>query len=288
MNDMSTPSKPEQPSTYFVQDRSNQEQHRIEILDHLLTTGMGGVLPEQPDPSRFQSVLDVGCGTGGWLIEVAKAIPTCTRLVGVDAGRKFVDYANAQAKAAGVDDRVEFRTIDALHRLEFSDHSFDLVNQRFALSWLRTWDWPNLLGEYRRVCSRGGVMRITEPESVPTTSSPAQLRLKEIFLQAFYQAGHLFTPTNDGLVSELARLLREKGLQEVQTRGCTLEYHADTPEGQRFSENVKLVCLNTLPFVRRWTRVPEDYEQMYQQMLIEMQQPDFSATWHLLTAWGTV
>src|SRR5258708_15848139 len=78
--------KREQPSTYFVQDRSNQEElDRLQIQDHMLTASMGGVLPEQPDPTAFQRVLDVGCGTGDWLIELAKTTPTCPSLVGVDA-----------------------------------------------------------------------------------------------------------------------------------------------------------------------------------------------------------
>jgi hypothetical protein len=33
--------------------------------------------------------------------------------------------------------------------------------------------------------------------------------------------------------------------------------------------------------------VPEDYEEIYQQALKEMQQPDFVATGTLLTVWGT-
>ncbi len=41
--------KGELPNTYFVQDKSNEiELMRLTIQDRLLTTGMGGVLPEQP------------------------------------------------------------------------------------------------------------------------------------------------------------------------------------------------------------------------------------------------
>jgi hypothetical protein len=48
-------------STYMVHDRrSQQELTRITIQDHLITTAMSGVLPEQPDPSIFQRVLDIG------------------------------------------------------------------------------------------------------------------------------------------------------------------------------------------------------------------------------------
>ena len=81
--------KREQPSTYFVQDRANQEElKRLQIVDHITTAGMGGVLSEQPDPTAFQRVLDVGCGTGGWLIELAQTTPTCTTLRGVDVSLK--------------------------------------------------------------------------------------------------------------------------------------------------------------------------------------------------------
>src|ERR1700738_5459467 len=60
----------EHPSTYFVQNRSSEEEMtRLQIQDQMVTTSMGGVLPEQSDPTIFQRVLDVGCGTGWWVRE---------------------------------------------------------------------------------------------------------------------------------------------------------------------------------------------------------------------------
>jgi ubiquinone/menaquinone biosynthesis C-methylase UbiE len=286
---MSTPPKPEKPSTYFVQDRSNQdEMYRLQGQDQLLTTGMGGVLPEQPDLTRFRTILDVGCGTGAWLIEVAKTIPTCTRLVGVDVSRTFTDYARAQAEAAGVSDRVEFHTMDALLMLNFPDHTFDLVNQRFVAGWVRTWEWPKLLSEHRRVGRRDGIVRITEPDLGWKCNSPALTRLIDLYLQAFHQAGHLFAPTANGVASELARLLHQHQLLEVQTRSTIINYRPDSLQGQSMLEDIKVVYRTGLPFLRKRMRVPDDYEQIYQNMLVEVQLPDFQATWNVLTAWGTI
>ncbi len=287
---MPTPTNPrrEHPSTYTVQDRSNEEElTRLQIQDQMITAGMGGVLPEQPDPTIFRRVLDVGCGTGGWLIEAAKTYPSISLLVGVDVSSRMLDYARAQAEVQQVSDRVQFATMDVLRMLEFPADYFDLVNQRFAVSWLRTWDWPKLLQEYRRVTRPGGVIRVTESDMViDNSSSPAMTRLFAIFLDALCQAGHYFTPDKNGALSQLARLLLQHGVQNVQTRAYTLEYRAGTPEGQHFAEDMKRAFRTTLPFMQKWTRVPDDYETIYQQMLSEMQQPDFMAPWNLLTVWG--
>ena len=68
-----------------MQDRSNQEEmERLELQDQLVTTAMGGVLPELADPTSLRSVLDVGCGTGGWLMETARTYPTIEKFVGAE------------------------------------------------------------------------------------------------------------------------------------------------------------------------------------------------------------
>ena len=287
---MSTPNNPrrEHPSTYFVQDRSNEEEMtRLLIQEQMVTAGMGGVLPEQPDPTIFQRVLDVGCGTGGWLIEAARIYPDMAVLVGVDISSTMIEFARTRAIAHQVSDRVQFRVMDALRMLEFPAESFDLVNQCLGLSYLRTWDWPKLLSEYRRVTRAGGVIRVTEP-SFPESSSASLTRLSNLFVHSLSQAGHLFIPDDrNGLVNELARVLERHGLRDVQTRWHTLHYRAGTVEGESFSQDVKHMFRTLLPFFRKWSRVPDDYNELDQQALADMQQPDFVATWTLLTAWGT-
>ncbi len=277
----------EQPSTYFVQDRSNKDEiTRLHIQDQLLTKGMGGVLPEQDDPARFQHVLDVGCGTGDWLIALAQQLPTAT-LVGVDVSQRMMEQARHQAQAAGVGDRVEFRVMDALRTLDFPRHSFDLVNQRLGTSYLRTWDWASLLQEYRQVTRAGGVIRITE-DDIPTSNLPASRALYELLTAAFGRAGHTFSSEErGGITSSLKPIMHQAGLLNLQTRAYQLEFRAGTPEGQFFAEDTKHVFRTAAPFLRKWTTVPPDYESLYQQALRELQQPDFVATWHLLTCWGT-
>lgn len=277
----------DQPNTYFVQSNSNSEElRRLHIQDQMLTNSMGGVLPEQADPAALRRVLDIACGTGGWLIALAKAYPTIELLMGGDANRMFIEYARAQAEAEQLSERVEFHTMDVLLLLEAPADYFDLVNLRLSSSFMRTWDWPKLLGEIERVLRRGGIARITDIDIGVQSTSPALTELYERFKGALYRAGHLFTETPDGLTAHLRRLLTQYGYQQVQTRDIMLEYRAGTPQGEAAYEDSKRFFQNLRPFIHKWGCAGPNYDDLYQQMLSEMRQPDFCGTWHALTAWG--
>lgn len=279
----------EQPSTYLVQSRSNHEEmSRLQAQDRLVTAGMGGVLPEQPNPASLQSILDVGCATGGWLIQVAQTYPTIPQLVGVDISGKMIEHARKHAEAEQVGKQVEFRVMDALRGLKFPDAQFDLVNLRLGDSWLRTWDWPGLLQEFLRVVRPGGVIRVTESDMVSDNGgSPLLARATTLLVEAFYQSGHYFAADWNGMLNHLPRVFNQYGVQNVQTRAHHLKFPAGTAEGDYMLENIKHAFQTLLPFLHKWSRVPADFEATYPQMLAEMQHPNFCATWTFLTIWGT-
>ncbi len=280
----------ELPNTYVVQDRANQdEMTRLSIQDKMTTQGMGGVLPEQSDPSRFRSILDIGCGTGNWLIETALAYPGITRLVGVDASQEMLTYAQAQAKKLHVEDRVSFRAMDVLLRLDFPEASFDLVNERYAGSFVRAWEWPKFLSECARVSRRGGIIRLTELNADIQSNSPALNQLVALFLQALSLAGNTFLTTSSsyGKTAELVPLLERHGFARVQVQEHTLVFPAGTEEGELFAQDMTRLFKNVVPYMQKHLRLPDNYQEVYQQALAEMQRPDFSATWHVPTTWGT-
>ena len=286
------------PNTYMMRDRANpDEMTRLRVQDELITSGMGGVLPEQEQQvaNSFKRILDVGCGTGGWLIQAAKTYPNLTRLVGVDANSLIVDYARKRALAEQVEARVEFQVMDALLVLEFPKDYFDLVNVRFATSFLRTWNWPKLLSELQRVTRPGGVIRLSEYERL-SSNDPATLRILQLAGESFYGAGHLFSEGKIedtyvecvvGVAHDLARLLDQYGVKNVQTRRSMQECPIGTPEGESFAEDFRLGFRGLMPFIRKWRGLPDDYETTYSAMLDAMERPDYVASWSVITAWGT-
>lgn len=280
-------SRKERPSTYIIEDRSNRDELiRLRIQDRLTTAQMGGVLPEQTDPSAFYNILDVACGTGGWLIETAKTYAHVSSLVGVDISNNMIDAATHGAEVQEVDDRVQFLLMDVLDSLTFPDDTFDLVNQRFAMSFLRTWDWPKLLQEFRRVLVPGGVLRLTEVDTESEgSSSPTLLRMNRWLGEALFKSGHYF---ERGITSELKPLLTMAGYAEVQVLARKMEFQAGTEMGDLFIENMEKLYKTAQPFLRKWVKLPDQFEPLYQQLVEELRQPGFFLCGYLTTVWGRV
>jgi ubiquinone/menaquinone biosynthesis C-methylase UbiE len=283
--------RPERASTYFVQDRFNEEElTRLQIQDREITRTTCRRVLEQlaVDPTAVQGVLDVGCGTGGWLLEMAKMYPGISSLAGIDINTRVLEYAQAQAEAQQISQRVRFQVMDALRVLDFPAQSFDLVHQRFGNSYLRRWDWPQLLSEYWRVSQPGGAILVHEGSMPLESNSPALTRLFYLAFEAFSQAGHIqiFLPSQRDAVSTLAHLLEHKGFQRVQTHISTLEYRSGTLETRFLAEDMRRLFRTILPFLQKWISVPDDYQAIYQQMLHEVREPDFAAQGAMLSLWG--
>ena len=105
-------------------------------------------------------------------------------------------------------------------------------------------------------------------------------------MQAIFKSGHSPDEQGAGVTDQVIALLHQYGFQPVQTRDCAIEYRTGTPTGEIFYENIKQTFLRARPFLNKWTRLPENYEQIYQQALDDIQQPGFVVTRTIQTVWG--
>jgi SAM-dependent methyltransferase len=104
------------------------------------------------------AVLDVGCGVGEFLIELAGSLPG-VRAVGIDASAELTATAQHRAAAAGV--AADIKVGDAEH-LDLPDQAFDRVNCSRVLVHL---DDPGAaVREMARVLRDGGRLAIWEPD----------------------------------------------------------------------------------------------------------------------------
>ncbi len=66
-----------QENTYFLDAESDVETTQLLHMDRLITRAMGGVISEQPRSviNSLHNVLDIACGPGGWVFDMAHPGP---------------------------------------------------------------------------------------------------------------------------------------------------------------------------------------------------------------------
>jgi arsenite methyltransferase len=114
-----------------------------------------------------ESILDIGCGRGLLLLEVAKKIPN-GKAIGADLWLGNIEYKNSpqmvldNATIEGVSGRIEVVTADA-QALPFNDKSFDIVMTSLMMHHIS--DIHKALNEMVRVLKPGGTLVIADVNS---------------------------------------------------------------------------------------------------------------------------
>jgi ubiquinone/menaquinone biosynthesis C-methylase UbiE len=105
-----------------------------------------------PAPRR---ILDVGCGTGYLLRQLAARVPAAAELAGIDAAPVMIETARAAAR----DDRLRF-SAGVAERLPFAAETFDLVVTTTSFDhWA---DQQAGLAECARVLTPGGQLVLAD------------------------------------------------------------------------------------------------------------------------------
>ena len=152
-------------------------------------------------------VLDVGCGAGDVIIELAPLVGAEGRAVGVDASEQMLAAARARAADAGVD--VTFEVGDAT-ALQYDDASFDAIRSERTLQWVD--DAGAAVREMVRVARPGGRVCITDTDW-------DSLRVDHPAPEAadrFFEAMGTIRGDQTTIGRRLTNLLREAGAHEVK------------------------------------------------------------------------
>lgn len=280
---------PQSENSYIIDPESPAEMARLIRFDQITTKAMGGPLAEQPASTiaSLQNVLDIGCGPGGWVLDVAYALPK-VEVAGVDISKTMIAYAHARARSQGLNNAT-FQVMDVKQTLEFSDNSFDLVNARFLVNVLFKDEWPGLISECVRILRPGGTLRWTETDMFGLTNSPIYEHSIAMALQAEKRAGYSFSPDGrtNGITPVLPRMMKQAGCVNIQLKPHLLNFSAGEEAWQDFFDTARVAGELMRPFmIKSGLMTEEQALQQYQQGLAEMQSEDFCGLWYYMTAWG--
>ncbi len=259
---------------------------RLFDQNRLINEYMGGLFPQDIDPSTIEDVLDLACGPGGWVQDIAFA-HRAMQVMGVDSSQAMLDYARALTRVQGLDN-ASYRRMDIRQPLDFTDASFDFVNVRFLVGVLSPGDWPALLAECKRVLKPGGIIRLVEAEW-PDTTSPAVQHLGRIVIGALEHLGRSYGPDGQhlGVMGRLVPLLRDTGLTQVRSRTVEVPFTTGLISMHPIMALLRTALYLMEPSLLRWEVVTkEEFEALLEQMELETISQDFRGTLRIGEAWG--
>jgi len=280
------PASSQSENTYFIDAENAAEMARLTNQDRLMTKSMGGLFPERLDLTHIHDILDIGCGPGGWVLDVAREYPE-KQVVGIDISTLMVEYARYQAYIQGLNN-ISFRVMNALEPLDFRDSSFDMVNVRFISGFMPPVVWSRLMQECLRIMRPGGVVRLTEPE-YPLSNSLMVEKLGALLTKAMQVAGQSFSPDgrHAGITPMLGRFLRDAGCQDIQKAAYVLDSSMGTEEHLSQYQNTMVFLTLIQPFIIKMELITqEEVDQLYQRALTEMMSDEYCSLWYFLSAWG--
>jgi ubiquinone/menaquinone biosynthesis C-methylase UbiE len=285
--DMNTTDK-QSSSNYVFDSESSQELVRLMNQDHFVTMSMGGPLADLPPLPEKAQVLDLGCGPGGWVLDVAFQRPQF-EVAGIDYSESMVDYANARARSQMLSN-ASFGVMDITnHPLDFAEGSFDLVNARFLFGVLKREEWLPFIAECTRLLRPDGIIRLTEADTMGETLSAPLARLNELVTLFFWKAGYGFSPNglSFAMTPGLLHTLRQTGYDTIHVASSEINSSADSSVWANYYRNMETLFLQMKPLLRRFELIGDtEFDQIYQQALAEMCAQDFTTTGYVTSIWA--
>ncbi len=194
----------------YLLPTDEKEINRLDFQHYLLRHALQGnyAAPLTAAPRGYPaSILDVGCGTGRWSLEMVAQFPR-TNIVGVDLSPMLDDAASAERRP----ENFTFVQANVLQGLPFADASFEYVYQRLLFLAIPALLWPGVVRELVRVTLPGGWVELVEG-GVTEGGGTAMSTLAEWAANLSAQRG---IDLRQG--ARIGEFLRDAGLQNVVVR----------------------------------------------------------------------
>ncbi|MDQ2887078.1 MAG: class I SAM-dependent methyltransferase [Chloroflexota bacterium] len=275
-------------NTYIIDIESAAETARLIEQDKLFTQAMGGLFSEQT-PETLASVkylLDIACGPGGWVINVAHEYPHIEAM-GVDINRTMIDYANATARSQGLYN-ASFEVMDAKKPLSFQSNSLDFINARFITGFMDQASWPVLIAECMRLLRPGGVLRISENE-MGVSNSLASQTIQDYFYRILAAQKRTFSVDGHvtGITHMLGKLFGDAGFELVGQRPYVLDASSGADLHVVTCKDYEISLALIKPYLVASKMMEEaEFDRLYNTLLLNMLQDSFRSLLYGLTVWG--
>ncbi|RUS21592.1 LOW QUALITY PROTEIN: S-adenosyl-L-methionine-dependent methyltransferase [Endogone sp. FLAS-F59071] len=272
-------------SSKYIFPHNDREISRLDSMHYAIRYLLHGNFnaPIDAELEKGIRVIDVGCGTGRWTIDMALDYPNST-FIGID----YVDIFPKK----DIPPNCTFIRCNVLNGLPFEDDSFDFVFQRLMMLVYTPDDWRRVIRELARITKPGGVVELEESDMAIQRPPSNYLR----FYDSCKSLGPKFrqdsiphlTPTillfntslvpaarglNLSILQHLPDLLIEAGLENVKSDFVLIPLGWQGREGDLCLNSVVLAFSSFRPIIAPTMGVSDkEYDAFMRQVTEEFKQ----------------
>ncbi len=274
-------------SDYIFNAESATEMARLMLQDRLINKMVGGLFPERENLDGIDSILDIGCGPGGWTLDVARSYPK-KKITGIDISDTMLIYANEQKKFHELEN-IHFKQMDVRQELALPAQSFDLINIRAATGYIARRIWPLLFKECARITRPGGILRVTETDRIGLTNSFSLEKYAHYFTHLLSKLEHGFAVDTYtfGMSPMLGKIFQDAGYSDMHLQSYVLDFSYGTAFHPIQLQNIEISFQLLQPrLIEMEIAVQEELESTYEAVIQDLRSEAFCGLCYLFTLWG--
>ncbi|KAI8578953.1 hypothetical protein K450DRAFT_244273 [Umbelopsis ramanniana AG] len=238
-------------STYVL-PKDDREKDRLHEQHYLLKEKFGGnLLKPEFTVKLFEKdlkVLDIGCGPGTWLMDLATEYPN-SNFYGVDITDTFPQAIHPR--------NLQFQVANVLEPLPF-DFKFDFIHVRLLTVALRESEWEIAFRNIYNSLKPGGIFQITEGCPLLNTTDPEMLVIRTNMAQLVRKKQQ-----NPDMASQLDVVLEQENFKVLHKQAIELPLGHGTPADIATGDVYKEVLLGMAPFMAAQMSVDiEEYKRL--------------------------
>lgn len=248
---------------YPISPSDAKELYRLATQDELLNSRFLFVPTIQKPMAR---ILDVACGTGGWLRKMARRFPHA-ELVGLDKSDLLLGHARDLAEGTGLS-QIVYKQGDFfdLPRMK----KFDVIHMRCA-AWFLGSRMREIFVNCKQLLVPQGQFCVSDFEQPFLSNSEAMNELSRNFIGAL--------DTDYISMDAIAPLLLEIGFAQIEESVAELDLSANAPDRAGFIHDMETVLSVFRTKIISGSQLSEDaYDDLAQQCVHDLHSTEYIGT----------
>jgi len=246
------------------------EKARLQLQHEMLVKYTKDLLPAGLRLADGDEVLDAGTGSGVWLMDVARLVPTSPTFIGVDIEKRLFPQPLPNTK---------FVVQSTLSLPSDWSAKFNLVHQRLMVAAFSRQAWKSCISEFYRVLKPGGCLQLEEIDFLGVLEEAHVPPLTERFWKGARVLCEARGVSSDCLL-RIPGLLIDAGFTDLRAIKNRIPYGRD--------ENARKVGIGAwkgmkVPFLKAGgfdvARTSQDYDQFMDQVEEEWRTSNFTRTY---------